>query len=390
MNQLLLDGHSLVGIVSSIIRQTELHVAYNRMDWERIYRIADYHKVANIVYLGILGYRESVPPKWQERFFTRYQESLLYGEHYKSAINEMLTWLDTRNISCTVLLSETVRELYSIAEAADTAPLQICLDEKNYTLVKGYLIDLGYETYQNYDGQGECLKREQGIAVTLYHKLPFRAVKYARGMQKILESACIREPYKYVRMLPMESEFIYRMAAAAYRYATDELTMREVLDLQLCHRAWRDQIRMDVVSKRLAEYEIDELAEKILRFSYMWFGDRKDTSYDHLPEDMSPYDVLEERLLTRGMINHETDEQALKLEKLVRKELDKERREEKRQQRKERSKERWDRWMRKLRWAFPDFHYMASIYPSVERFPPALPVFWVIRGARLLVRAFKS
>ena len=100
MNQLLLDGHSLVGIVSSIIRQTELHVAYNRMDWERIYRIADYHKVANIVYLGILGYRESVPPKWQERFFTRYQESLLYGEHYKSAINEMLTWLDTRNISC--------------------------------------------------------------------------------------------------------------------------------------------------------------------------------------------------------------------------------------------------------------------------------------------------
>ena len=76
MNQLLLDGHSLVGIVSSIIRQTELHVAYNRMDWERIYRIADYHKVANIVYLGILGYRESVPPKWQERFFTRYQESL--------------------------------------------------------------------------------------------------------------------------------------------------------------------------------------------------------------------------------------------------------------------------------------------------------------------------
>ncbi len=39
MNQLLFDGRSLVGIVSSIIRQNELHVNFNRIDWERMYRI---------------------------------------------------------------------------------------------------------------------------------------------------------------------------------------------------------------------------------------------------------------------------------------------------------------------------------------------------------------
>ena len=42
MNQLLFDGRSLVGIVSSIIRQNELHVNFNRIDWERMYRLADF------------------------------------------------------------------------------------------------------------------------------------------------------------------------------------------------------------------------------------------------------------------------------------------------------------------------------------------------------------
>ena len=76
MNQLLFEGRSLVGIVSSIIRQDDRRISFSRLDWERVYRLADYHKVANIVYIGLLGYREAVPDKWRDRFFRRYQESL--------------------------------------------------------------------------------------------------------------------------------------------------------------------------------------------------------------------------------------------------------------------------------------------------------------------------
>ena len=356
MNQLLLDGRSLEGIVSSIIRRNDLHLTHSRMDWERMYRMADYHKVANIVHLGILGYGDAIPAKWKERFFTRYQEALLYGAGYQEAVNEMLTWMDTRNISCTVL-------------------------------VRGYLIDLGYETEQAYEGEGERLARPQGICITLYYRLPFQTAKYVKGMQRLLESASLKEPYRYVRMLPAENELVYRMAAAAYHYVTDELTMREVLDLQLFHRNCRDTVRMDTVVKRLAEFQIDELAEKILRLSYMWFGDRADTYYENLPEDMTPYDVLEERLLTKGMVNHETDVQALKLQKMIQKELDKVKREERIRQFREKVKEKWEKALRKVRWCFPDYHYMASIYPMVEKIPPLLPVFWIIRGVRLLTRA---
>ena len=53
MNQSLFEGRSLVGIVSSIIRQDASQVLLNRLEWDSMFRLADFHKVANIVYLGV-------------------------------------------------------------------------------------------------------------------------------------------------------------------------------------------------------------------------------------------------------------------------------------------------------------------------------------------------
>ena len=71
MNQSLFEGRSLVGIVSSIIRQDASQVLLNRLEWDSMFRLADFHKVANIVYLGVLGSGEALPEKWKDRFFTR-------------------------------------------------------------------------------------------------------------------------------------------------------------------------------------------------------------------------------------------------------------------------------------------------------------------------------
>lgn len=389
MNRLLFEGRSLVGIVSSIVRQDDLHVVYSRLDWERMFRLADFHKVANVVYLGVLGHGDSLPDRWRERFFERYQESLLFGENCREQIAEILTWLDMREISCTLLTYEFVRDFYRLPEMADTTPIQILLDSENYFYAKGYLIDLGYEVDQTYKGVGDRLRRVSGVPVILYYHLPFRTSKYIKNIEKLLETSYPKEPYTYIQMLPPESEFIYRMAGAAYRYVTDDLTLREVLDLLLCHRAWRDEINMEAVWRKLADFQVEELSEKILRIGYMWFGDKKDNYFQNQPEDMSVYDILEDRLLTKGIINHETDEQALKLQNLIEKDVEKERKGEYWELQKEKAGKFLERIKRKIRWAFPDFHYMASIYPLLEKVPVLLPVFWIIRGMRLLFRTMR-
>lgn len=388
MNQLLFEGRSLVGIVSSVIRQDDLRVVYSRLDWERMFRLADFHKVSNIVYLGVLGKGDSLPDKWRERFFERYQEALLFGENCKEQVTEILTWLDMREISCTILTYEFIRDFYKIPEMADNNALQILLDEENYFYAKGYLIDLGYESDQTYKGMGERMRKVSGISVMLYYQLPFRTTKYIKNMTRLLETAISKEPYHYIRMLPPESEFIYRMAGATYHYVLDELTLREVLDLLHFHMIWRDELNMEAMRKRLAEYQVEDLAEKILRISYMWFGDKKDNYFQSQVDDMSVYDVLEDRLLTKGIINHESDEQAIRLRSIIDRDIEKEHQKETRELRKEKMAERKERMMKKVRWVFPDYHYMSSIYPVVEKMPVLLPVFWILRGIRLMFRIF--
>lgn len=388
MNRLLFEGRSLVEIVASVIRQDNRHVPFSRFDWERMYRLADYHKVANTVYLGLLGHRETVPDRWRDRFFQRYQESLAFGENCQEGFQEILTWLDMREISCTVLISESIRELYRLPETADNSPVQLFLDEDKYYLAKGYLIDLGYETDKTFKGFGERMKRVNGVTIILFYKLPFRTSRYGKYMVRILESAQIRDPYEYIWMLPVESEMTYRMAGAAYRYVTDELTLREMLELFLFHREWREEIEEDALQKRLEEFKVDSLAEKLLEIAYMWFGEKNDPYLLRRHEDMSVYDHLEARILTRGMVGVEKDDQALKLQELVEKEIEKEKREEGQYIRREKMGKFFAEQRRKLRWIFPDYHYMSSIYPAVEKIPILLPVYWMIRGMRLLWRSF--
>ena len=207
-------------------------------------------------------------------------------------------------------------------------------------------------------------------------------------MVRILESAQIREPYENIWMLPVESEMTYRMAGAAYRYVTDELTLREMLELVLFHREWREEIEEDILQKRLEEFRVDGLAFKLLEIAYMWFGEKSDPYLLRRHEDMSVYDSLEERILTRGMTGRESDDQALKLQALIEKELAKEKKEEGNSLRKEKIGRFFTQQKKRLKWVFPDFHYMSSIYPIVEKIPILLPVFWLIRGLRLWWRSF--
>ncbi len=159
MNQLVLEGHLLVGIVASIIGQKDIHIVHKRLDWERMYRLADYHKVANIVYLGILGNGEALPERWRDLFSNRYRESLMYQETFEDSVKEVLACLDMYEIPCTVISKGEVRLLYPLPETSDRGSLRIILDSESYILAKGFLIDLGYETVEIFKGAGECCQR---------------------------------------------------------------------------------------------------------------------------------------------------------------------------------------------------------------------------------------
>lgn len=385
MNRLMFEGRFLVNIAGSIIRQDDLHIVHSRIDWERMYRIADYHKIANIIYLGLLGNREALPERWQNRFFERYQESLRFGEVCDEAEKEVLALLDMKGIPCIILSSGDIRELYQIKETAANSSLRVYMNSDSYAMAKGYLVDLGYETDMIYTGYGERMQRVSGLSVEIYHSLPFRTRLYKLNMLNLMKNAYIKTSYRFIRTLSLEDRFIFRMAQVSYRYATDELLLRDVLDLFLYHKAWRDQMNAEYIKKKLSVFHIEELSDKILRLSYMWYGTKEDKRFEQPLDDTAAYDVLENRILSRGLINKETDHQAIGLSRLIQRDINQAIRKEKLEVLRRRLEDIKEKITKKLRWAFPEYKYMCAVYPVLEKVPVLLPLYWLVRGTRLLL-----
>ena len=79
MNRSVYEGKFLLNLVGGTLRQDDSFPVMRRMNWGRLYRIADYHELSSAVYLGMLSAGARVPALFGERFFARYQEAVRYG-----------------------------------------------------------------------------------------------------------------------------------------------------------------------------------------------------------------------------------------------------------------------------------------------------------------------
>lgn len=320
MKQLMFEGRYVAELTATVIRQEELKILHNRINWERVYRMAVYHHVTPILYLGILGNKEALPEKWSERFFARYQKAVQYSKVYEREEEMILTLCENKGIFCTVFRDGSLRAEYPLPEMAGRpALILMASDRLSYSRVKGYLIDLGYETYKRCPGFGECMAKEDGIRVEIYYKLPFLVNRYQEVIEDLL-SVIAKEnnTEAYVQRLSEEDMFLFKMAETAYHYAEGTLTLREMLDLMFLHRKIRENMSSEQLWEELKEFGIDELAGPLLDLAYFWFGTREEAAMAERKEETELFDMLERRILARDESGEEIIDQAKELKEQIR------------------------------------------------------------------------
>lgn len=386
MNRQIFEGRFLVNMTGAIIRQDALRPVHGRLNWERMFRYADYHRVSNMAYLGMLGNGDKIPSRWKDSFFERYMQGVIYAENSEMKEREVLTLLDMYKVPCVILETCKIHNLYQVHEMAYMNPLKLFIGEKFYAIAKGYLIDQGYETEIFYQGYGERMRHANGFSLEIYHTMPFRTKVFKKKILELLKEAYVKSPYKYVRGLSLAEQFIYLMVQCIYHYVQDELRIRQVLDLYLYHKAWSSKLNEEYIEKKLADFQIEEVAKKLLALSYMWFGSIEELSTDMKADNTVVYDIMENRILSRTLNVNETDLQAIALAKNIQKEINKERRKENRKIKKEKRKTARENFRRKVSWVLPGYKYMTALYPVLKYFPPLLPIFWLIRLLRFSIK----
>ena len=74
--------------------QDDLKPLHGNLDWEKLFRVADYNKISNLIYLAILGNNEKIPERWKTRFYERYSDTLKFNESCTEGEREILVLLD--------------------------------------------------------------------------------------------------------------------------------------------------------------------------------------------------------------------------------------------------------------------------------------------------------
>ena len=390
MNRSVYEGKFLLNLVGGTLRQDDSFPVMRRMNWGRLYRIADYHELSSAVYLGMLSAGARVPALFGERFFARYQEAVRYGTFYESSELEILDAFQALKLPAVILESSAVRRLYHLPETAANSPLRLYIPEEKYHLAKGYLVDLGYESDDFYKGFGEHMKRVGGFQVEIYHTLPFLTKSYKNCMKGLLERAFPDKNRPVLKSLSLESSYLLRLAEASYHFCNDSLKVREVLDLYLFYKLFYKDMNHRYLDARIKELNIPLLSKSLLQMADMWFGSRKESLFPYPKDSISLYDDMEARILSNGTVGMDSIPEAAKLRKAIH---DAENREEKAVKWRK-WKEKWaDRFRamgRRLRWAFPDKNYMASLYPELENKGYLLPFYWIKRDLHLLSVLFRS
>ena len=384
MNRSVYEGKFLINLLGSTLRQDDSFPMMRRMNWGRLYRIADYHELSSGIYLGMLSTGARVPSLFGEKFFHRYQEAVRYGEIYESSELEILSAFQAVKVPAVVLESAAVRRLYRLPETAANSPLRLYIPEERYYMARGYLFDLGYETDQFYTGFGEHMKRVGAFQVEIYHHLPFLTKNYKKHMKSLLDRAYPDKKYPVLKVLSLESSYMFRMAEACYHFCTDSLKIRELLDLYLFYKLFHKDMNKKFLDARIKELNISLLSQSLLHMADMWFSSRKDSLFPYPKDSISLFDDMESRILSNGMVGADSIPEAAKLRKAIKDAENKEERAAKWRKWKEKWKNRFDGIKKQLRWIFPESSYMKTLYPGLENVPFLLPLYWLRRDFKLI------
>ena len=388
MNQNIFEGKLIVTMVGNTLRQGDFHPITQGQDWERLFRIADYHRVAGLIYLFLLGSPIELPDSWRSKFFDRYQDALRHTSSYENEESEILNLLNRRGVKATILGSSYIKKLYAIPETAGITALRLLLDDNSYAVAKGFLIDMGYSLEKSFRGAGDRLISENGFEVELYYEVPFVTKNYQRAMTKVLNDAYVIEDMPNIKRLIREGTYAFMAAEMVWKYCTDELNFRCMMDVWLFEQAYRREMNQRIVAQYLHQFRIEDVVNRLLTISSMWFGRNRESEMSE--SDLIIFDAMEKRIFTSGVDGQEKIAEAAEIRREIERYLNMEEEVERSSAIRHWFHDMAVALMDMIYWVVPPYQEMCLIYPKLEQMPYLLPGAWVLRGLQMLFPSLKK
>jgi len=355
----------LITLLSAVLNQTKTPEPIRQLDWEKLYRLADYHHVAHTAYYGIIGLEESIPQTVRQRFYERYHEVVFRNERLKDSEDWVGMLLERGSVNCFLIRYSDSAPNYPIEEMCCAEFIEVGIGKKSIKLVKNIFEKADLEMLSN-DHSGQVFYRVPGIKVLCYNSNMFFSKKMRKYFQNMFSSLPRKKKYRNVRELPPNDKYIFYMCRLTDNYARGEINISQIIDFWIFYKKNAESFSWPVIYDTLKKLKIEEFAERLEFLILRWFS--KGVTNDNI----EIYEAMESYIFTKGAEGRKISSEFLPLINTVADCYARNRRAE--------------IWKRRIKWLFPDRKYMETIYPFLDRAGLFLPFFWIMRILRYILR----
>lgn len=357
----------LLILLSAVMNQKASPEPIRSLDWEKMFRLADYHGVAHAVHYGILGLDQEIPQSVRQQFFDKYLESVYRVGRLQKSEMQLVALMEREKINCFYLSYSDIVKNYPIEEMCCRESIEIGSSRKSARMIWGILERVDFEERKTNE-IGKLYYRIPGIKVLNFDYTIFFSSSMRKYFKSLLKAFPLQNGRSYVRELPLDDRYLFLLCRLIDSYARGNISLSQIMDFWIFYKTYGENFNWPYIYARLKKLKISEFAERLEHLILRWFGTGA------VIENVEIYEAMESYILSKGTEGREISSNLLPLIKTVADCYARNRRIEE---------------LRKIvKWLFPDRRYMETIYPLLGKIRILLPFFWTLRLWRYLSRIF--
>ena len=355
----------LLIILSAVMNQKPSPEPIRSLDWEKMFRLSDYHGVAHAVHYGILGLDQDIPQAVRQQFFDKYLESVYRVGRLQKSEMQLIALMERERINCFYISYTDIVKNYPIEEMCCRESIEIGSSRKSTRMIWEILKKVDFED-RKIDETGRLFYRIPGIRVINFDYTLFFSSSMQKFFKKLLKIAPLKNENKSIRELPLDDRYLFLMCRLTNSYARGDISLSQIMDFWIFYKTYSEDFNWPYIYGRLKKLKIADFSERLEHLILRWFGTGA------VIENVEIYEAMESYILSKGTDGREISSKLLPLINTVADCYARNR--------------RLEEIKKIVIWLFPDRRYMETIYPLLGKVKLLLPVFWGLRLWRYLIR----
>lgn len=349
----------IIALLKSILNNSVPPEKPEDVSFEKVYSMAKYHNIANMLFYAINKLEKKpdseIFKRWKERHYKGISRDLIQ----KIELEKILNNFEKNQIKNIVLKGFELKKLYPKSDMRFMSDLDILISKKDAEKVSIIMNELGYKTISYGKEKDDVYFKDPIMNVEIHNALFDVQYKEYNSLFKPLEDMKnIIPKTKYQYNFSDEDFFLFLFIHTVKHYLSYGIGIRVVMDIYLYLKAKEQSLNWSYINDSLQKLELLEFFKVFNHFTKTWFEDEKESEIDI---EIGKY------IFNSGTYGNDKNNRLNSLFSIKESNIEK------------------SKMKSIFSLIFPSLEVMQVGYPTLKKFPFLLPIFFIIRGLKIVL-----